>query len=401
MSSFASRASLASLGLSLAMASVSPVAAADVPPPASTVAPALASTGTAPTGDVMTRTTQSAATAASAAAMSKALAATGATPSFQSLPAGHVAPMPSSRAPDHVAAGQSVRGFVVVAPPPEQARALQQNQSGMAYLFSTAARAKAQLGGNVTPDDPATQTCFVDGGNALQEEEGDSARSSTPAPSIAWPAQATSMETFSFPFSGRGAVHPMHAERLSVDGHGHATLDSTDVWLDAQTHGVKLIGRGRMTLQRVYVGPNDLEIYAARDGAGLQVVVRAATSPVEGASAAARVASEIGTISMTLPGGSNASSDCGHVRFELHPEAGQGEMATLQSVALLPPLPGDEPVMPPVEVPSPDALAAMRVQAMRRRPFQLSVSASESSSDETPVVSVAVGWLGRERRNGS
>ncbi len=335
-----------------------------------------------------------------AAAGAPAIAPTGATPSFQSLPEGHVAPMPSSHAPAYVAAGAKVAGFVVVPPPPEQSKALRGSESGLTYVFSTAARAKATLSGNGQFDDGTPQTCFVDGESASEEDDG--APGSAKPPPRAWPSQAGSMQAMSFQLSGAGAVHPMHAERLSVDGSGHGQLAITDVWIDLRTRGVKLIGRGSLPLQRIFVGPNGLEVYAARDGAGLQIVVRAATSPIEGALAAARAASELGTLSVTLPGGINGGGDCGHARFELRPGPGEGQMATLQSVALLPPLAGDEAVTPAGEqAPSPDAIAAMRLQAMRRRPFQLSVSATESASDETPVLSVAVGWLGRERRNGS
>ncbi len=338
---------------------------------------------------------------AGAAADTPAIAPTFATPSFQSLPQGHIAPMPRRRAPATVAAGARVEGFVVVPPPPQQLKSLRGSDSGVSYVFSSAARARTTLSGNGPPDDTAPQTCFVDGEGIPEEEDDGRGGSTGPAPPRPWPSQAASMQAMSFQLSGAGAVHPMHAERLSVDGRGHATLATTDVWLDARTRGVKLIGRGSLPLQRVFVGPNGLEVYAARDGAGLQVVVRAATSPIEGTAAAARVASELGNLSVVLPGGTSGGGDCGHARFELRPKPGEGQMATLQSVALLPPLAGEEAMAPAGEAPSADTLAAMRLEAMRRRPFQLSVSATESSSDDSPVLSVAVGWLGRERRNGS
>jgi hypothetical protein len=381
-------ASSASLAWSLAMGLVSVVAAADTP--------AVARTGTiGPTRGAATGP------AAPTGAVMAGLAPTGATPSFQSLPEGHVASMPSSHAPATVAAGAKVAGFVVVGPPPEQSKALRGSETGVTYVFSTAARARAMFAGNGQLDDRGPQTCFVDGESA-SEEEGGSRGATTPTPPHPWPSQAASMEAMSFQLSGAGAVHPMHAERLSVDGRGNAALATTDVWLDARTRGAKLIGHGSLSLRRVFIGPNGLEVYAARDGAGLQIVVRAASSPIEGASAAARVASELGTLTVVLPGGTNGGGDCGHARFELRPKPGEGQMATLQSVALLPPLAGDEAVTPAGdEAPSPDAIAAVRLQAMRRRPFQLSVSATESSSDDSPVLSVAVGWLGRERRNGS
>jgi hypothetical protein len=192
------------------------------------------------------------------------------------------------------------------------------------------------------------------------------------------------------------SVRPVHAERLVEGTDGHASLESTDVWLDARTRGVRLIARSQLPLARVFVGPNDLAVYAARDGAKVVVVVRAQRNPVPGA--VDSFASELGSLAATLPGNATGMSDCGHLRFELQAEAGRGEMATLQSAALLSPLEGDGVVVPDGVEPSPAELAALRLQAMRRRSFQLSVSVSRTTSDPEPVLSVGVGWIARERR---
>ncbi len=72
-------------------------------------------------------------------------------------------------------------------------------------------------------------------------------------------------------------------------------------------------------------------------------------------------------------------------------------MAALQSNAFLPPLIGDESAEVEPGLESPASRASRLVQAMRRRPFQLSVSVSETTADAHPVLSVALGWSGRER----
>ena len=325
----------------------------------------------------------------------------GASPAVSSLPEGRFPSMPRGPAPAWIAAREKVSGFVVTSPPPEQARA-RRGDTGVAYLFGTAERAKAFLAGGAEPDERDRMTCFVDGDGLPRGAagEGPSTPSSEVTPT-AWPTQSSSMMPMSFDVKGPEGVRPVHAERLIDGADGQTLLEATDVWLDARTHGVRLIGRSRLPLARVFVGPNDLRVYAVRDGADLVVVIRAPRSPIDGPGVGARFDSELGALGATLPGGTSGNSDCGHLRFELHPRPGQGEMTTLQSFALLPPLEGDDVVVPEGDAPSPEDLAMMRLQAMRRRLFQLSVSATQTTSDLVPVLSVAVGWIGREKRGGT
>jgi hypothetical protein len=325
---------------------------------------------------------------------------TGAAPPLSSLPVGRFPSMPRGKTPAWIAAREKVAGFVITPPPPEQAKAMR-GATGIAYLFGTAKRARGFLAEQDEPDEPDRATCFVDGDSVSHESDSEaSEHSSTPPVPVDWPAQASAMMPMSFDVH-QSAVRPVHSERF-VDGPGdRASLETTDVWLDARSRGVRLIGRTRLPLARVYAGPNDLRVYAARDGANLVVVVRAPRSPIDAPGMGARFASELGSLGAILPAGTSGSSDCGHLRFVLHPKPGQGEMATLQSIALLPPLDGDGVVIPDGEEPSPESLAEMRLTAMRRRAFQLSVSASQTTSDADPVLSVAVGWVGREKRGGT
>jgi murein DD-endopeptidase MepM/ murein hydrolase activator NlpD len=332
------------------------------------------------------------------------LTATGATPSFRALPEGHVALVPSKPAPSHIGAGERLSGFVLAPAPREQVKMLRMNQMGVAYLFASSARAKAFSEGKGDEDDAASVTCFADGENASapSEEEDDANESRAGAPKkpgpdgesreplpMEWPLQGSSMLSMQFALASPGPrTHAVHAERLVTDGKGQASLEMTDAWVDAQTRGVRLIGHSRLPLRRVFVGPNGVEVYAARDGGAVQVVLRAAKSPPD---------PELKGINVALPGGQVAGSDCGHVRFALRVARGHAQMAILQSIALLPPLEGDEPVIADGADESPEAKAAFSLQAMRRRPYQLSISASQFAADPDPVLSISVGWIGRER----
>jgi hypothetical protein len=101
---------------------------------------------------------------------------------------------------------------------------------------------------------------------------------------------------------------------------------------------------------------------------------------------------------VTLPDRNSGNADCGHLRVVLRAAAGIGQMATLQSTAFLPPVDDDAGEVPDDE--SDQARGSRLFQAMRQRPYQLTVSATASSTDKSPVVSIALGWIGRERSGG-
>jgi hypothetical protein len=97
-----------------------------------------------------------------------------------------------------------------------------------------------------------------------------------------------------------------------------------------------------------------------------------------------------------LPDHTTAGTQCGHLRFVLRPYARAGQMATLQALAFLPPLDGESAPPPEGEAESADARGARELEAMRARPYQLTVSATAAGADKDPVVSIAIGWTGRE-----
>jgi hypothetical protein len=312
---------------------------------------------------------------------------THATINFTRLPAGHV-PYPEATPPAHVGAGESVVGFYLSNMPAEQERMMKLTNSrmGMAYLATTEAEARAYGSGTYYAGDPS-EACLADGAE-VQRQKGVSDDDPN------WPTRESQQLTFQFDSpptpESEPDVHAIHSERFVAGTEGHATLDVVDAWVDARTHGVRLLTRYSLPLMRVFTGPNDLEVFAARDGETTQVILHYATR------ASTRVLRDrLRSIVVTLPEQNMAVSDCGHVRFSLRAPAGNGQMGTFQSIAYLP--------ARPEELAALDAnVTGMQrerteLRMMRQRAYQLSISATSSSVDPHPIVSISLAWLGRER----
>jgi len=333
-------------------------------------------------------------------------------PSFLSLPEGRVPPPPDTKPPTHLAASEKVDGFNPTGLPPEQLEQMRaaRQDTRVTYLFSDETQVKefkSSRGGR----DGKIDACLTDGGDITSltrnQNEGDEDAEAEPR---AWPSNFQSMLAFQFELNpnaqtGRGLkrsrrrsggdMHVVHSERFVAGQDGSASLAITDAWFDVRTRGARLVGRSTLPLSRVFVGPNGLEVYAARDGEALEVVFHAPDKLSEDDALSDQLRPRVRNLNVALPDRSGANGDCGHVRFTLRPSAGSGQMATLQATAFLPPL--DGVLEPAPEGETSDARGSRLLQAMRQRPFQLSVSATSTSVDPRPVVSIALGWVGRER----
>jgi hypothetical protein len=336
----------------------------------------------------------------------------GAVPAFASLPEGHVAPLPRATPPTHIAATEKVDGFFPTKMRPEMARAMSARPGlFFTYLFPQEQQAKAFLGTRNGANDCPVDSCLTDGGDAATLS-----RAATDDPDAEpgdWPAACSSMLSFqvdltqeatsagaaSKPGANPGAqnVHAVRSQRLVTGEDGHASLVITDVWLDTRTRGARLIGRSTLPLSRVFVGPNGLEVYGARDGNAVRVVMHTSEHPADDPALSAQLRTRLRGLAVSLPDGSGGTGDCGHVSFTLRAVPGGGQMATLRSVAFLPSLDADHGGS---DGESDDARAERWLEAMRQRPFQLSVSATSSTADASPVLSIALGWTGREQTGG-
>jgi hypothetical protein len=209
-----------------------------------------------------------------------------------------------------------------------------------------------------------------------------------------WPTRNTSQLSFQFDApptpDSQPDVHAIHSERFVAGVDGRATLELVDAWVDGRTRGVRLLNRSTLPLSRVFVGPNELEVFAARDGEALQVVLHTGkTLPTP-----RFVRDRVRQLVVTLPEQDIGVSDCGHLRFALRAPPGEGQMGTVQSTAFLPP--SDEELATLGDPAASDHDMKL-FRMMRQRAFQLSISASSSSADPHPIVSVSLSWLGRER----
>lgn len=338
-----------------------------------------------------------------AKADARPLPKTGTSLSVTTLPEGHVAPEPVTVAPGHVPAREHADGMKTSATPPGQRRSLRRGGNDVRFTFVS------ELGAE---NDETSDMCLVDGGDAqsLRSSGGDDANQEPRE----WPSGFSRQIALSFAAgAGRGLpqgkrprgkraggddVHAVHGERFVPGADGRASLSIVDAWVDARTRGVRAFARSSLPLARVFVGPNGLEVYAARDGERIQVVFRAPANPDDDPALSALVRTRLRSLSATAPDQSGANSDCGHLRVVLHSRPGGGEMTTLAASAFLQPL-GAPPPAPDGE--TAEQRANRLVGVMRQRPFQLSVSTTSLGADPHALLSVGLGWTGRETTDGS
>jgi hypothetical protein len=337
-------------------------------------------------------------------------------PAFATLPEGHVPELPAAKPPERIPASEKVPELIAEPMPADQARQMMLSGTNrrFTYLFADPERAKAFVKSHGNSGDGSPTACLVDGGDADALKSGRDAQNEDEPRD--WPTGCSSMialqfdaggpvETAGGKRSGRGRritngeeIHAVRSERFVAGQDGRASLEMTDGWFDAHTRGARLIGRTTLPLSRVFVGPNGLEVYAARDGAALHVVLHVSDHPADDAALSEQLLARMRSVSVTMPERNGGNSDSGHLHLMLRAAPGVGQMATLQSTAFLPPADGDWGPVPDGE--SDSGRGQRMVQAMRQRPFQLGVSATMSSADKSPVMSIALGWTGREQKGG-
>lgn len=177
---------------------------------------------------------------------------------------------------------------------------------------------------------------------------------------------------------------PVHYERV-VETATSATLESTDLWIDPQTLGLRLIGKGSVPLRHVGDAPGGVRFYVGRDDRPdgkhfVQFVVqRSKNTPFQEAQTARGARSDGAIIS---------AGACSHHRVALSADKG-GENATLQFTTVLPPLgPNEHSSAPPL----PSALPGQHVRDVRARTVRASFSVSQTSRDKDPILSLSTSW---------
>jgi hypothetical protein len=210
-------------------------------------------------------------------------------------------------------------------------------------------------------------------------------------------------------------VYPLHLEKVTVSGDA-ATIDTTDALFDVKTLGVRLASSTSTKLTRIATGPSGVSVFAARDDAGhVQFLVTGPQipqpeNPADRQRQLMELTDNADRLEAQLPDGNERGANgCGHLRFSMSVKPGLGQMATIFATAFLPPSTdpddsSDDERFNPDDV-DPDQLSAIRAalaeraQRMQRaRPLAIDLSLSQLASEPSPLLSVTMGWAGKDER---
>jgi hypothetical protein len=301
---------------------------------------------------------------------------------WRSLPTIALTHIPSPKsAPAALLGGQRAEGVWVVKPKWMQSR----DDTAYASIVGSEVLAKELRTGQYAAHD--NDVCITTSGMTSVSDDDDRASD--------WSSQMQSQVQVNWqpPHSTDNpwtlAHHPprvtaVHLERLVRGEDGNATLEYRDAWVDPVTLGSRLIGKGALGLVRVATGPTGLAVYAAREKGAVQLVVQAGASPSDEPG----VSQVVHNISAQLPTPFNfGQSDCGFLRTALPVEESDGdEMLTITTEAI---------TGVTDRTPGPAGVTT-RPRTARKRALLVHASATRSSADPDPVLSIALGWSGRE-----
>ena len=180
------------------------------------------------------------------------------------------------------------------------------------------------------------------------------------------------------------SVYLVTTSEFSVGEGGRATLEVKEAWVDLDTLGSRLLTKTVIPYARVSKGPQGLEVYAARQGTAVDVVIRAPSpTPEVGA-----------TFQAVVTGGaSEAENQCGFLRAQLPTEDG-GSMATVVGRVAIPGQSPDD--SEPEAAPDPNADGANGLSPMHVRTLLAAISVTQTASEKEPSFSVSYGWRGRD-----
>ncbi|HEY1698046.1 MAG TPA: hypothetical protein VGG39_38060 [Polyangiaceae bacterium] len=346
---------------------------------------------------------------------------------FSSLPVIAVpAKAETPAAPEKIAATEHAEGIYAALPPFAQRK--QQEEQGYHYVnvFSTEKEAQdlvADGSVNNTPDDgTGPRTCLTMGGSlskrlTLYTRVKPYVPPKPTATEIAWlkrigrwpPKPQAADKT-----PPKDTIETVHLERLASTKDA-VTVETEDAFIDLQTLGTRTISKASMRLVRVAGGPNDIGIFAARDDKGQSIFLVTNPELPQPGSEEDRTAqmkqlqSTATRLVAQMPSGGSSETGCGYVRFALASKPGGGQMATVMATAFLPPSnePDDTgPTEDQFESDSMNDEQRKMVRDMvhrenrnqRARPVAINVSLSQLASEQSPLLSVSLGWAGPDER---
>lgn len=321
-------------------------------------------------------------------------------PSFAELPVGRLTSPPAKK-PGRVAAGEKTPGIFVISrkfPPrvPHHQRFVSLTPDAK---LAAASKGETPIMGPMG----ASSSCMTE----VRDFAGP-----TDLPEFAareWPEQLSN-ETVAFPKvknDPSSGVLAIHTERV-VESKGAASLETVDAWFDPATRGTKLIAKASLPLKLVQSSGFGPKVYAGRDERPdgrrfVQFVVVRSSGLVD--------LDRLGMMfSLRQSGLMAPSQNCAHLRVALAVDRQADESASVIMPVALPPLdPAEKAKL------ESDALAraALRQAAtppagpalpgvfeereVRVREMAIQLSVSQTTRDRAPLVSVSLGWDGRER----
>lgn len=335
-------------------------------------------------------------------------------PPFAALPAASTTTPPKDKAPARIPKTEKVEGFNVADPPKNQ---LRDGKITSVMIFAkeedakdyTASKRFGASGNDETvcfsqpprfrrPNDapPAEWGAEIEPTAAIQ------APFKPPPP----PKKGDKPKPFSMAY-GEMEVTAVHQERFIQDDK-KARVEITDAWVDPVTHGVRLISKATMPLERIGSAWRGVKLYAARGDKRVHVVARRDT-PKEAKAISDRPTKSFEfklldlarrPLMIETPSGERDHTQCGFAHISMKAEQGAAETAMFETSTLFVDAPDPKPADEKTEDEAlMDTMRGREEDAptLRVRPFRATVSSTWASKDKMPVISVSFGWSGRER----
>jgi hypothetical protein len=339
-------------------------------------------------------------------------------PPFAALPSGTMTTPPKDKAPTRIPKTEKVEGFFVADPPKSHLEA--DGKITNVQIFAKEDTAKDYTAGKFFSSSATDETvCFTQpdrfrfrgfGGEDAPKPEWGSDIEPTArihAQMKQPPPRKKGEKVVPFkPGYGEMEVTALHQERF-IQEDKKARVEIIDAWVDPVTHGVRLIGKSTIPLERIGSAWHGVKLYAARGQSVIHVVARRDKPKELNPGKAPTRTSEFRLMSalrqplmIQTPSGDHDQTQCGFAHVALKAQQGSAETAMFETntVFIDPPEPKHEKEKGEGEE---ESLGFGRHEdegpPIRLRPFRATVSSTWTSKDTAPVISVSFGWAGRER----
>lgn len=334
-------------------------------------------------------------------------------PPFSALPSASMTVPPKDKAPKRIPKTEKVEGFYVADPPKNQ---LREGKITNVIIFGKEDDAKEYTAGKRFGAAAADETqCFsqpprfrrpndespVEWAPEIEPTATIQAPIKQPPP----PKKGEKPKPYKMEW-GDMEVTAVHQERFILQEDKKARVEITDAWVDPMTHGVRLIGKSTMSLERIGSASHGVKLYAAKGDKRVHIVARRAL-PKEATKLNDRPSKSFEfkifnavrhPLMIETPAGERDQTMCGFAHVSLKAEKGTAETAMFETATIF-----IDPLEPKPEKTEEEVIAEARANheeetpTVRVRPFRATVSSTWTSRDVAPVISVSFGWAGRER----